>query len=229
MITSLILFLGISYAEQGHYDYALPLLNHCEKSITPEKHYRYYFWKSVAEFRTLNKEAQNSCEKFYNLFGQPPKRYDALIYQMQEDLKKWGSDLLADIARKMSEVGERLEHSKAGPITQEKQKRIVEDLDKLIQEADNESKSKSEAESNAAQKKKSQNGNEKKEIPDSIIMGGKGEGKIDDKKIREIAKSWGTLPPRERAKVVNEIVRDLPPKYESMIRSYFESLNQLKR
>ena len=60
-----------------------------------------------------------------------------------------------------------------------------------------------------------------------MIMGGSGEGKVSEKKLKKLAESWGVLPPAERAKAIQEITRDLPPKYRPMIEEYFKSLNKV--
>ena len=36
-------------------------------------------------------------------------------------------------------------------------------------------------------------------------MGGAGAGKVDDKKLREYAKNWGTMPDKERQAAIMEI------------------------
>jgi hypothetical protein len=60
-------------------------------------------------------------------------------------------------------------------------------------------------------------------------MGGSGAGKVDEKQMRKIAENWGTMPPAERAKVMQEITRDLPPKYKPMIDEYFKALNRIHK
>ena len=46
-------------------------------------------------------------------------------------------------------------------------------------------------------------------MQDSILMGGSGPGKVDDKKLpgQVRREQWGGLPPAERAKVVEEVTR----------------------
>ena len=58
-------------------------------------------------------------------------------------------------------------------------------------------------------------------------MGGGGPGQVDSKKLRQYAEVWGKLPAAERAKAVNEMSRDLPPKYRQMVEDYFKSLNRM--
>jgi hypothetical protein len=56
-------------------------------------------------------------------------------------------------------------------------------------------------------------------------MGGAGEGKVDEKKLATIAKAWGTMPERERAKAIQEITKDLPARYRVVIEDYFKALS----
>jgi len=37
---------------------------------------------------------------------------------------------------------------------------------------------------------------------------------------------WGTLPPKERAKAMQELQRDVPPRYREVIENYFKKLAQ---
>ena len=60
-----------------------------------------------------------------------------------------------------------------------------------------------------------------------VIMGGSGPGVVTDKELRNIAEKWGTLPPEKRAKIIEDINRDLPAKYKPMIDEYFKALNRL--
>jgi hypothetical protein len=62
--------------------------------------------------------------------------------------------------------------------------------------------------------------------PDSVIMGGSGAGKVDEKALRNIAEQWGTMPAEKRAKVAQEIARQSSQKFEPMIRSYFDALDR---
>ena len=58
-------------------------------------------------------------------------------------------------------------------------------------------------------------------------MGGSGKGQVDEAQLRKIAEQWGTMPPAQRAKVVADLTRELPPKFEPMIKQYFEALDRI--
>jgi hypothetical protein len=39
-----------------------------------------------------------------------------------------------------------------------------------------------------------------------------------------MAKAWGQLPEKERAKAMVELTKDLPPRYREVIENYFKNL-----
>ena len=59
---------------------------------------------------------------------------------------------------------------------------------------------------------------------DSFGGTGTGPGNVDPKKFKEIAKNWGQLPERERAKAMVELTKDLPPRQREVIETYFKKL-----
>ena len=44
---------------------------------------------------------------------------------------------------------------------------------------------------------------------------GTGPGTVDPKKFKQVAQSWGTLPPKEREKAMVELTKDLPARQPS--------------
>jgi hypothetical protein len=59
---------------------------------------------------------------------------------------------------------------------------------------------------------------------DSAIMGGAGNGLMDEKKLRQAANQWGRLPPAERTRLIRELTRNLPDRHRVVIEDYFRSL-----
>ncbi len=62
-------------------------------------------------------------------------------------------------------------------------------------------------------------------------MGGQnsGPGNVDPKKLDALVKGWGKLPEKERAKAMQDITRDMPPKYREVIETYIRKLAQSER
>jgi len=61
-------------------------------------------------------------------------------------------------------------------------------------------------------------------MKDSRIGGLSGPGNVDPKRLEKVAKDWGNMPEKERAKAMQELTRDMPPKYREVIESYFRKL-----
>lgn len=217
----------------GNYEDSLLLL----KSYYPkqEEYNDYAYLKAVNHF-ALNekKEAEKWIQNLEDSFNPLPRRYQAMINVMKEDIKIWKEGDLNDIVRDMKRSGTRLVNAKAGEKTQEVQKQVITKLDKLIKEQED-AKNNMNAKLNGKGdgSKNPQPGQGDKQSPDaatdSNVMGGNGEGKVDEKKLRQLADNWGTLPPEERAKAVMDVQRDLPAKYKPMIEEYFKSLNRMDK
>jgi hypothetical protein len=61
-------------------------------------------------------------------------------------------------------------------------------------------------------------------MPDSNIAKNKGPGKVTEKELRALAVNWGKLPEKERAEAMQNLTRDMPPKYREVIETYFRKL-----
>lgn len=231
MLTLLICLSGLALASQENYPEALPLLNMVHSTSVPkELHFKYYFYKTVTEYQLRFKgEAMQSSSLFFASFDSPPVRYANLIYGIQNELNR-ETDPLRDIADKMGDVKRRLDKGKAGKATLDLQKEIVEDLAKLIKEAEDGAEQaqsdsqKEEADKDGKKKKTGENG--LTPADESVIMGSASKGAVDEKLLRNLAQEWGGLPPTKRAKIVEDITRDVPQKYKQVIEEYFKALNR---
>lgn len=233
------------------YEEALEALNTVttpEVAVDPAA---FYFFKAVSEHATMRKEAATgSIVKLIDDVADAPDRYKMVATLMFFEMQSWSSDpkALSNIERLMDNSGRRLELSRAGEKTQDIQKKIVFRLEELIKEQENKSKNKpgdgkdgkpGDGPPNGGNcpgggppggPPGNQPGNQtqpSQPAPDSMIMGGSGQGKVDEKQLRQIAEQWGALPPEKRAKIVEDITRDQPAKYKQMIDEYFKSLNRI--
>lgn len=199
---------------------------------TPETYNDYYYYRLLNHFKLNDKtkalEDLKNLENSFN-FNKLARRQDSLVFLMSEDLKNWKEGDLGDIERDMKKSADRLQIAQGGKETQKIQKDIVDKLDKLIKDQENKGKGgdgQGDKDAQAKQQKQGPGG-QGQPAPDSIVMGGQGKGKLDEKELKKIAESWGTMPPAQRAKVVQEITRDLPEKYRPMIEEYFKALNRV--
>ena len=61
-------------------------------------------------------------------------------------------------------------------------------------------------------------------MQDSRLATNRGPGNVDPKKLESLAKQWGKLPDKQRAEAMQELTRDMPPKYREVIETYFRKL-----
>jgi hypothetical protein len=160
-----------------------------------------------------------------------PRRYEALVFLIRADIEQWRSEDLKDISRDMKISGNRLNNLQISEKTQFVQKEIVRKLDKHIKDLEDKANGKGDgAGKDKGEKddfaKMPGQGGQQKPAEDSKVMGGAGAGKVDDRKLREAAENWGTLPPDRRQSLMHEITRDLPPRYRMEIENYFRSLSR---
>jgi hypothetical protein len=194
----------------------------------------YYFFKAVAEHALIQKEQSvGSIARLLDDVADTPDRYKMVATLMFFDMQNWSADAkdLANVGRLMDNSGRRLDLARGGEKTQDIQKKILFRLDEKIKELENQQKGQCNGGQcpNGGDCNKPGPGNLNPNNPaqDSQIMGGGGDGKVDDKKLKKLGEEWGKLPASERAKAVTEITRDLPPKFKPMIEEYFKSLNKL--
>jgi len=236
--TNLALAFAKAAASKKVYEEALDALNSVstpELAVDPSA---FYFFKAVSEHATMRREpASGSIIKLLDDVVDAPDRYKMVATLMFFEMQNWAADPkdLSNIERLMDNSGRRLELARGGETTQDIQRKIVFRLDELIKEMENKNKPGSGQANGGNCPPGGQPGNQpgpgnlnpNQNAPDSTIMGGSGEGKVDDRKLRQIAEEWGGLPPERRAKIVEDITRDLPAKYKPMIDEYFKALNRV--
>lgn len=215
-----------SHTGNRDYEASLQIL----KRLPPAVDNEYAYLMAVNYFALNNKAEAEKWIGFANdSFTPLPRRYASLLWMMEQEVKTWKQNDLGDIERDMRRSADRLDTYHSGEKTQKVQADIVSKLDKLIKEQEDQANAKNKKGQDDQQANGKQipgQGNPNQPAPDSHVMGGSGQGKVDEKKLREVAQNWGTLPPAERAKITQEITRDLPVKYRPMIEEYFKALNR---
>ena len=58
-----------------------------------------------------------------------------------------------------------------------------------------------------------------------------GPGLVDAAKMKKLMENWGTLPPREQARALQELTQGMSPRHREAIENYFRNLanNQTRR
>ncbi len=180
------------------------------------------FYQAVVQHRTLKRDAGlATIERLLENETTIPRRYASLARLMQADLEGLKDESLDHIARRMEDIRRRLDLGRAGPKVREVEDGVIASLDKLIEEMEKQQQAA------AAAAAAAQGGGSQKmplqPLPDSMPVGGKGEGKVANKPIGD-GSGWGDLPPRERDEALQQIGKEFPAHYRDMIEQYFRKL-----
>jgi hypothetical protein len=65
-----------------------------------------------------------------------------------------------------------------------------------------------------------------KPMQDSNIANNGGPGNVNEQKLKQYQENWGKMSEGDRARAIQELTRDLPPRYKQVIEDYFRSLNK---
>jgi hypothetical protein len=193
----------------------------------------YFFHRAVAEHAMLLKnDANRSITGLLQdvADGDAPERYKMVGVLMFYDMQGWRDKDLGAIARKMDNIERRLELARGGPETQKIQKDVVARLDEIIKELENQANGSCNGNGgncpNGGQPGNGGGANPSSPMQDSNIATNGGPGIVDAKKLRGLAQQWGTLPPKERAKALQDLIRDMPPRHREITENYFRKLAQ---
>lgn len=217
------------YTTSGDYERSNAILDKVPANYM--NYNQYHYCRSINYFKQ-NDKANAAKHLRYLADSFTPlqqRRQQALVSMMMFDIQNWGKDDLGDIGRDMGTIQDRLNLSNADGKTQKIQKEVVAKLDKFIKEQEDKANGGGDGKSGDGKTKPGQGSTLTPSGPaaDSLVMGGEGKGLVTEKKLRQVAENWGSLPPMERAKVVQEVTRDIPAKYKPMVDEYFKALNRI--
>ena len=188
----------------------------------------YLFHRAVAEHALLLRDdASRSIVRLLDDAVDAPERYKLVSVLMAFDMGQWQEKDLGEVARKMNNIERRLELSRGGPHTQKIQKDVVARLDELIKKLENECNGNCNCNGGGCPNG-GNGGGAKPTSPmrDSRIAKNGGAGRVDPKQLKGLAEQWGKLPEKERAKAMQDLTRELPPKYKEIVENYFRKLAQ---
>jgi hypothetical protein len=170
--------------------------------------------------------------------------------QLKQELgpaaEKEDQNPLIDVARRMSQVRQRILQADTGPATLGLQKQIVEDLDRLIDEACKSAGSGMPGTSSLKQPSDS----EKADSLNSKAIAKAGQKPGDNPAVNSAAQKpdssqstkydldqrralvkehWGELPPQVREQILQAPAEEFVPKYEQLIEDYYRQLSTDKK
>jgi hypothetical protein len=176
------------------------------------------FYQSVVHHTLLDKDAGlKAIARLVEGEEQSPRRYVVMARLMQQDLEELDEESLDHIARRMDDIRRRLDLGRAGEKVQKVERGVIESLDKLIKKLEQQQQQQQSSSGSGDNIRSS------RPAPDSMIIGGKGEGNVDRKRVGSES-GWGDLPPKEREEALQQIGREFPSHYRDVVEQYFRRL-----
>lgn len=181
----------------------------------------YWYYRAVAHHQLVqSKEAIEAAETLLAIEEPRSRRVHQVARLVLRDAQTHDPGSLTLIARQMGDVRRRLWLGQSGQLNIALQQEVIDALDKIIEKA--EEQRKKQQQQQMAQGSIPQGGAMPMEQSRSGDL--KGAGEVDDRDIRP-GGDWGRLPPAERERVTQQIIRDFPAHYRDVIEDYFRSLS----
>jgi hypothetical protein len=175
------------------------------------------FCQGVERFNKLQQEpALQVLTQLLEREANIPRRYAALAKLMQAELAPLEEDSLEHIARRMDDVGRRLDLGRPGKPTQEVEDGVVKSLDKMIDKL--EQQRQQQQRQMARQSQAPFDPSRGARLPEL-----KGPGDVTPKNVGD-SSGWGDLPPKQREEAIQQIGKEFPAHYRDAIEQFFRNL-----
>ena len=220
-VNNLRLFYGRFLAQHRLYDEALVQLDGLlpQDVVDPSS---LLFYQSIVYQRLLKQElGVQSLRRLLQRQAELPRRYRMVADLMHADLAKLEEESLDHIARRMEDIGRRLDLGRSDQKVREIEDGVVASLDKLIKQLEDEAQKRQQQQASSAQS--GGNKNPSKPAQDSMPADGKGAGDVTKKEV-VAGEGWGNLSPKQRQEVLQQVTKEFPAHYREVIEQYFRTL-----
>lgn len=170
--------------------------------------------------------AREALEKFLNEHPTASQRLTVSARQMLGELSNREGGGLGEVSDLMEFAGRRLRVGDAGETVQERQDRVVDLLDRLIEEAKKqEQQSSSSSGSSGGSGRSSGQRQPSNPMQDSTLPGGSAQqGTLREARKANPGEAWGSMPPAERERILQALREGFPSRYRKLVEQYYEQL-----
>jgi len=171
------------------------------------------------------RKAAETLEKFLERHPDASQRLTVSAQQMLVELMNRQPGEIGEVVDLMDYCGRRLRVADAGDQVRSRQQRVVDMLDRMIEEA--EQQEQQSCSSSGSSGGNSGQGNQSPSNPmqESQLPGGSaGEGELRASRRANPGEMWGAMPPAERAKVMQALRDSFPSRYRQLVEQYYEEL-----
>lgn len=216
---------GRTFGQRKLYDEALEALSGLQIATVCDPA-TLLFYRAAAEHHLLKKdECLANLRLLLERESELPSRFATVAQLMTADIEPLTEDSLDEVARLMQDVHRRLDLGRAGTRVRDEEQKIVDKLDKLIEQIEEQMQQQK-------QQQQQQSGSPSpaqiKPMDASQIAGGSGPGDVDNRDNGDRA-GWGNLPPAQRQESLQRLTEELPSHYREVIEGYFRQLAKESR
>lgn len=212
------LFYGRWLAQQALYDEAVDVMEPLSVTAVVDPA-ALLFYRMAAHHQLVHPEqARANLVQLLEREAELPRRYRQIAQLVQLDLAALKDDSLDHIARRMSDVRRRLDHGRAGERVQTIERKVVESLDKLIEQLEQQQQQQQQQQTQSSGAPQSG-----QPMQDSALPRMHAPGDVDVRNLGNTS-GWGDLPPKQREQALQQIGREFPAHYRDVVEQYFREL-----
>lgn len=172
-------------------------------------------------------EAADSLERFLRDHAGASQRLTLAARQMLAELSTRQPGRIGEVVDLMTFAGRRLTNEDSSEPVQVRQQRIIDLLDRLIQEAEDQESSSS---SGGGRGSGSQGQRPSSPMQNSALPGGSaGGGPLRQSRRANPGASWGSMPPADREQILQALKESFPGRYRRLVEQYYEELAKKKQ
>lgn len=179
------------------------------------------FLEGFLKLQTLHyEEAAKALQNMLALYPDAAQRLRVTARQMLAELRRREPERLGDVADLMSYAGRRLGHAHTDQGVQEKQKRAIELLDRLIKEAEKNEQGGGGGGGGGGGQQSPQS-----PMQDSQLPGGSSQAeRLRNARRVKPGAEWGAMPPSERERILQSLRDSFPSRYRQLVEQYYQEL-----
>lgn len=166
-------------------------------------------------------EAAHALGRFLDTYPDGSQRLTIAAQQILAELENRRPGRIGEVVDLMKFASRRLSHADSGDTVQQRQNRIVDILDDLIEEAQEQEN----ASCNGGNSQSGGRPDSSTPMPDSRLPGSRAaEGSLREARRANPGEVWGAMPPAERERILQALRENFPSRYRQLVEQYYEQL-----
>ncbi len=182
-------------------------------------------------------QATAELGEFLHNYANAPERLRKSAEQMIKELNTREPDGLSDVHDLMDYARREMDLGKSGDDVREKQKKAVDLLGKLVEQAEDQEKQQQQQQQQQNSKSQKNGGGKNNNDPrgakpgaqhaqKSTLPQGGGDTNLGDNKRVRPGESWGKMPAKEREALLQALQKRFPSQYRDLVEQYYRELSK---